>query len=250
MSNSNGLPPIDLLSTISLGDQSIGLATWAHICCESSNKTGHTRALCVGFDDLRVLADVSIRRDDDLCLSYTAGEHVLESLDLRATETLHFTSSQSMYVFECPTEFDYLSLCIVRAWIRGLSSMTWQALPSPILRNAWLNACLRWRQISPPKRVPRSIGVHIDTNAIDCPEDMFCALGEATLGHRGYMGKGLDSFEECLKELVFREGMSIKFHIEAQDIFREKVRTFSGDGNFFGSFMEILKECGCTVCSS
>jgi hypothetical protein len=127
--------------------------------------------------------------------------------------------------------------------------MTWQALPSPLLKNAWLNACLRWKQFSPPTHFPRSIVVTIDPNKILCREDVFCVLGEAILGHRGYIGKGLDSFEECLKELVFGEGMSIKFNIKDQNLFRQKARSFSEHGDFFDSFMEILQQCGCAVCT-
>jgi RNAse (barnase) inhibitor barstar len=65
---------------------------------------------------------------------------------------------------------------------------------------AWLSASLKWAGGIRKSYEPQS-SIIVDGGAISTKNELYCALGEAFFGKKGYLGSNLDALEDCLENL-------------------------------------------------
>lgn len=75
----------------------------------------------------------------------------------------------------------------------------WRSMKRRSDRILWIQASLCHSGL--PKSFIRNQNYKIDGSQIKYEEDLYCSLGESLFGKYGYLGKGLDSLEDCLIEM-------------------------------------------------
>lgn len=85
---------------------------------------------------------------------------------------------------------------IISSWNTG-DYINWKKL-SKNQKKVWLDAC---NDFSNKKNIEINFDITIDCNNIKDIPSLYCCLGEAFLGERGYIGSNLDSFDDCLIDI-------------------------------------------------
>ncbi|SFQ68312.1 Barstar (barnase inhibitor) [Variovorax sp. OK605] len=131
---------------------------------------------------------------------------------------------------------------ILDAWREGVP-VSWRDL-DPVYGYPWISACMslaspfNWRQTLVTGLVV------LDVAGLRTEDDLYCHLGEALFGYRGYAGSNLAAFEDVLRH---NEPARITFSIpdEAEfDAFLARTTRRSGHA---GVFKQIIGEAGAAL---
>lgn len=96
-----------------------------------------------------------------------------------------------------PEDYEQKLIDILWSWSNNIH-LEWQTLNSKE-KNIWITACLYHSGV--PSFFKKDTNFVIDGELITDESDFYCLLGETFFGYRGYFGRGLDSFADCLVEM-------------------------------------------------
>lgn len=135
-------------------------------------------------------------------------------------------------------------IMVLNSWVREHEILNWKKTRAKEMKELWLNSCLYWQGVFPPSG-DGIIEATLSIKDVYCYEDFFCMLGESFFGFRGYMGKGFDSFYDCLSELVINN-----VNVTLKDV--ERIAHFlksisPADTDYYDVFINILTENGCVI---
>ncbi|HAS39074.1 MAG TPA: hypothetical protein DCS93_01280 [Microscillaceae bacterium] len=88
-------------------------------------------------------------------------------------------------------------------WQNG-KLLKWYGLPQEISTLEYIHACMNYTSISTV--TPEKTVFEIDFNLIKSELDIACAFAEAFFGERSYMGRYLDTLDDCLLTLYHKRG--------------------------------------------
>lgn len=116
-------------------------------------------------------------------------------------------SNQDLWAFEGRITHDPIYrqgiVDVYNHWFSG-REVQWNALPEGISIEDYILACMKYSSIS--EITPEKDIVEIDFRIIKSELDFTCAFSEEFLGKRSYMGRLLDSFDDCLLTLYNHRG--------------------------------------------
>lgn len=143
--------------------------------------------------------------------------------------------------FEIP---DLPLIMVLNSWVHGHDFLNWKRNKAKEIKELWLNACLYWKGAFPPPN-NGAIEASLFLKDLYSYEDFFCMLGEAFFGFRGYMGKGFDSFYDCLSDLRANDVKVTLNGVQQSEHFLKKISP--ADINYYNIFINILTENDCII---
>lgn len=133
---------------------------------------------------------------------------------------------------------------ILQAWSEGIS-WDWRSLDST-WSNAWLVACMhRWAgAVGWHQSVAASRAAELAPEMIRGRDDLYCLLGEAFFGYRGYVGSNLDAMQDVLQSNAVH-GFRVVFR--DPKTFAATLADSTGRHDYFAQVVEVMEESGVLV---
>lgn len=152
------------------------------------------------------------------------------------------TVGERTYLLALFGEYDGFKSMLLDAWADGLS-INWSDL-SVQYGDSWLSMCqaltskTNWIQA----KVDES-PIVLDAAGLRSKQDLYCRLGEAFFGYKGYAGTNLDALYDVLRE----NRLDCKIAFKDKKQFSTVCETLTNDVSYFDRLTEVFSGAGLRI---
>lgn len=206
---------------------------------------GYSIVLCKA-SRVSYINNPKLRSGADINISYRIDDKDVYEFDRYVIDVVHEYPYHDNFIITVKVPYypDLPLVTVLSEWVRGNDLMYWKHNNYCEAKLLWLHACFYWCQLFPPVN-SGVIDVSLNSENLRNYNDFFCMPGEAFWGRRGYIGKGFDSFDDCLYEL--RKGDVIINIRKIKEVEPFLIGISPPGINYKEIFEDVLRDNNCNI---